>query len=160
MTLSKNAIYAGTFDPITNGHIDIIRRSLKVFPSLTIAIAEKPNKETLFSVEERKNLVVEVVSEFGSNINVETFDGLLVEYVRSAGSTVIIRGLRAVSDYEYEAQMATINSELASDIETVFFMTSADLSFVSSSVVKEVARNGGDTTKFVPKIVASALKRL
>lgn len=152
------AVYAGTFDPITNGHVDIIQRSLKVFDRVVVAIGENSAKSTLFNVNERKELVTQATAKLSDRVSVDTFSGLLIDYVRKSGAKVIVRGLRAVSDYEYEAQMATINGQLADDIETVFLMTSANSSFISSSVVKEVARNFGDVSSFVPKVVADQLK--
>lgn len=153
------AVYAGTFDPITNGHVDIIQRSLKVFDRVVVAIGENEIKKALFSVEERKELISLVTKKLDNRVSVDSFSGLLVDYVREIGAKVIVRGLRAVSDYEYEAQMATINGQLADDIETVFLMTSANLSFISSSVVKEVARNFGDVSSLVPTIVAERLRQ-
>ncbi len=154
------AVYAGTFDPVTNGHLDIVTRALKVFAKLHVAVAASTQKHTLFSGDQRLQFVRDAVQVMGiekSRIVVEVFDGLLVDYVRKVSSHVIIRGLRAISDYEYEAQMAHINRYLADDIETVFLVTSDSLSFVSSSIVKEIARNGGSVAHLVPGPVASAL---
>lgn len=154
------AVYAGTFDPITNGHIDIIQRALKVFPNVTVAVAASTPKQTLFSVEERVEMVTVACQGFGPGLQIAALSGLLIDYVRAQEAKVIIRGLRAVSDFEYEAQMATINGQLAPDIETVFFMASASVSFVSSKIVKEVAKHGGDIRSLVPPIVAERLSRV
>ena len=156
--MSKHAIYAGTFDPITNGHRDIVLRALKVFDQLTIAVANAPAKALLFEADDRVKLVKGALADVEGRVTVEKFDGLLVDYVRKKGAKVIIRGLRAVSDYEYEAQMAIMNGQLSPELETVFLMTSAHCSFISSSVVKEVARHGGAIGAFVPENVARELK--
>ena len=157
---NKIAVYAGTFDPITNGHIDIVHRALKIFDTVYVAIAGSTRKNVYFSAEQRVELVKRAVEGYhdASRLHIEHFRGLLVDYVRSKGTNVIIRGLRAVSDYEYEAQMAHINRHLADDIETVFLVTSDGYSFISSSIVKEVARNKGDLSRMVPENVADALR--
>ncbi|MCL4154323.1 UNVERIFIED_CONTAM: hypothetical protein GTU68_062724 [Idotea baltica] len=155
-------IYAGTFDPITNGHIDIVHRALHVVDTVVIAIATGSPKDTLFSAEERQQLGEKALQTLDDSvrkrIEVEYFDGLLVDYVEKKKSNVIIRGLRAVSDYEYEAQMALINRHLNPDIETVFFVTSENCSYISSSIVKNIAANNGDISSLVPKEVEKALK--
>ncbi|MBP9837320.1 MAG: pantetheine-phosphate adenylyltransferase [Proteobacteria bacterium] len=164
MINKKIAVYAGTFDPITNGHRDIILRAAGVFPNLVVAVVKNSNKNTLISAEKRAELIRKTIETFPkelkSKIKVSTFDGLLVDYVKSIKSNIIIRGLRAVSDYEYEAQMAVINRNLSSSIETVFFMTSEETSFISSSVVREVAKLGGDVSTLVPKPVFQELKKI
>jgi len=157
--LKTTAVYAGTFDPITQGHKDIIIRSAQMFEKLIVAIVAQAQKQVLFSAEERVALVKEALADVPGDIVVESFDALLVDYVKEKGAGIIIRGLRAVTDYEYEAQMALINRELAEDIETVFLMTSGHCAFVSSSVAKEVARFGGDLTKLVPPNVARVLEQ-
>jgi pantetheine-phosphate adenylyltransferase len=154
----KIAVYAGTFDPLTNGHKDIVERATKVFDKVVFAIAESPSKSPLFSVSERIDLAKSSLAELGPAVTVESFGGLLVEFVKKKNASVIIRGLRAVSDYEYEAQMAVINRELAADIETVFLMTSKRSSFISSSIVKQVALAGGDISGLVPEPIYQALK--
>ena len=158
------AVYAGTFDPITNGHYDILVRAARIFPKLVVAVVENPNKRTLLSSEERRGLVQQAVDtlpvEFRSRVEAVCFSGLLVDYVRSRQATVIVRGLRAVSDYEYEAQMAVINRHLSADIETLFLMSSDHCSFISSSVVREIAIHGGDVSGLVPKPVAEKLKKV
>lgn len=156
--MSKIAVYAGTFDPVTNGHTDIIERAVKVFDRLVVAVAESTPKTTLFSANERKELILEAMPELLDRIEVRTFKGLLVDFVREIGATVIVRGLRAVSDYEYEAQMAIINRQLAPTTETVFLMTSRRSSFISSSVVRQIAEHNGDLSSLVPPNVAAKLK--
>ncbi len=160
MTKKSNAsaVYAGTFDPITNGHIDIIERAAALFESITVAVVCYPSKSTLFSYKERLAMVEDAVSECHlENVTVEGFQGLLVDYVGKKGSKIIIRGLRAVSDYEYEAQMALINRKISRKVETVFLMTSEDRSSISASVVRDIARHGGDVSKFVPKMAEKTL---
>ncbi len=156
------AVYAGTFDPITNGHLDIIRRARGVFDQVHVAVAGSSSKKVWFTAEERVAMVNDAVAgaAFADGVKADSFDGLLVDYVRAVGAGVIIRGLRAVSDYEYEAQMAHINRQLAGDIETVFFVTSEKFSFISSSIVKNVAVNGGDVSPFVPQVVVERLKKV
>jgi len=149
-------VYPGSFDPITNGHLDIIHRALKVFDDMTVLVAHNPNKRSLFSVEERKRLVSASV-ENDPRIQVDSFEGLLVEYARSIGANVVLRGLRAVADFEYEFQMANMNRHLESQMETLFMMTGADNFYVSSSLVREAASLGGDIDDLVPPAVAKAL---
>ncbi len=152
----KKAVYAGTFDPITAGHRDIVVRSLSLFQHLTVAVAENSSKQTLFSAAERAALIKESLADLGSQIEVVTFSGLLVDYAKKIGAETIVRGLRAISDYEYEAQMALVNRQLSSSVDTVFLMTSAGCAFISSSIVKEIARNGGDVSQFVTLPVQAA----
>lgn len=151
------AIYPGTFDPPTNGHLDLIDRSAKLFDVLIVAIGEQPTKKPLFSLEERIKMLKELCASY-PNVEVDHFRGLLVEYAREKGASLIIRGLRAVSDFEYEMQMALINRKLAPDIETIFLMTSERWSFLSSSLVKEVAFLGGCVRDLVPPLVEKYLK--
>jgi pantetheine-phosphate adenylyltransferase len=150
------AIYPGTFDPLTNGHNDIITRSLEFCDQLVVAIGINPNKKTMFSEEERIDLIRSRFAHFVA-IKVVSFQGLLVEYAKQIGATIIVRGIRSVSDFEYEINLANINKVLAPSIETVFLPTSPELAVVSSSMVKEVARLGGDITRFVPAHVAHAV---
>ncbi len=158
MKLPK-ALYPGSFDPITYGHIDVLKRAKKLFCPLIIAVVENPRKTPLFSVEERKRLVEEALREVGiEDIEVVTYSGLLIECAKSLGVDVIVRGLRATSDFDYEFQLALTNRDLDSVVETVFLMTAGQYSFLSSSIVKEVARYGGDVSKFVPKCVERALR--
>ena len=150
------AIYPGSFDPITNGHLDVIERGSRLFDHLIVAILHNAGKEALFSAKERVEMVGEVLSHM-SNIEVDSFEGLLVSYAKSRGARVILRGIRAVSDYEYELQMALMNRRLESQIETVFLMAAEANSFVSSRLVKEVVQLGGDIGGFVPPSVANRL---
>jgi len=152
--MAKTAVYAGTFDPITNGHIDVIERSLKIFDNLVIAVAS--SKESLFTAEERVDMIKEATK--GMNVEVEAFDGLLVNFVKNKNCNVIIKGLRAISDFESEFQMAHMNRKQNKDIDTIFVMTSQKYSFLSSSIVKEVAMLKGNVADFVPKAVENKLK--
>jgi len=153
------ALYPGSFDPITYGHLDVLQRARKVFNQLTVAVVENPRKVALFSAEERRHLVEESLREVGiKDVPVITYSGLLIECAKRLGVVAIVRGLRATSDFDYEFQMALTNRDLDSDIETVFFMTAGRYSFLSSSIVKEVKRYGGDVSKFVPRCVEHALE--
>jgi pantetheine-phosphate adenylyltransferase len=152
----KIAVYPGSFDPITFGHLDIINRALKIFDEVVIAVARNEKKNPLFTVEERVELI-EKVMEGNDRAKVDTFDGLLIDYVRASGARAIIRGLRAISDFEYELQMAQINRSISKDVETVFLMTSVFYSFLSSSVVKEVSSLNGPVDGMVPPLVKKAL---
>jgi len=161
------AVYAGTFDPVTNGHIDIACRAGQVFDRLFMAIAggspKASTKDTFFSKEERvsmmeRAIVDNISADLASKIEVQSFSGMLVDYVNSVGARVIVRGLRAVSDYEYETQLAHTNRMLAPHIETIFFVTSEKTSFISSSVVRNVALNGGDISGMVPSVVVQEFK--
>ncbi len=151
------AIYPGTFDPITNGHLDIIERSSRLFDHVIVAIAESSEKQPLFDLDERARLIGDTVSRF-ANVVVETFGGLLVDYVRRRGGIAIVRGLRAISDFEYEFQMALMNRRLDDRIETVFMMPAEAYSYLSSRLVKEIASLGGDISGLVPDAVASAME--
>lgn len=151
------AIYPGTFDPPTLGHVDIIRRAAGLFDQVIIAVGANPTKQPLFPVDERLAMLREIAAEF-DNVDVEPFSGLLVEFARQKQASVVIRGLRAMSDFENEFQMALANRTLAPDVETVFLMTSADVMFVSSSIVKEIARLGGDVRRLVPEPVSRRLR--
>ena len=144
------AIYAGTFDPLTRGHIDIVTRSLQFCDKLIIAIGVNSNKNTMFSAEERQTFIEQTFAHF-LNIKVESFQGLLVDYAKTIDANILLRGIRSVSDFEYEINLANINKVLAPDIETVFLPTSPQLAVVSSSMVKEIAKHGGDISKFVPE---------
>jgi len=160
--MQVKAIYAGTFDPITNGHIDIIKRSMNFCSQLIIAIGVNPAKKTLFSEQERLDLINQVVSKeidflAGTNIAAVSFNGLLVDYAREDRANILVRGIRSVSDFEYEINLANINKTLAPQIETVFLPTSPELAVVSSSMVKEIAKYGGDIRQFVPGVVSQAV---
>lgn len=156
--MNRCAIYPGTFDPFTNGHLDIVTRVQGLFERLVVAIANNPAKTPLFTLEERIGLIREAVAPFPS-VDTDAFDGLLVEYAHSIGARVVVRGLRAVSDFEYELQMALMNRWLDDKIETFFMAPSAEFSFLSSGLVKEVASYGGDVSQLVPPCVQSALAR-
>lgn len=151
------AIYPGSFDPITQGHVDILRRSLQLADRVIVALAENVRKTPLFSLEERRSMILETI-ERDPRVEVDGFQGLLVDYVRRRGAHMIVRGLRALADFEYEFQFAHMNRHLAPDIETVFLMTSEESFYVSSSLVKEVASMGGDVTRLVPPAVERALR--
>jgi pantetheine-phosphate adenylyltransferase len=150
------AVYPGTFDPITNGHADILRRSLKIFDRVVVALAENVRKTPLFSLAERQAFVTEALGD-DPRLEVDAFQGLLAEYCRKRGANVVIRGLRALADFEYEFQSAHMNRRLAPDVETLFLMTGEESFYVSSSLVKEVALMGGDVSRLVPPGVAAAL---
>jgi pantetheine-phosphate adenylyltransferase len=154
--MSVSALYPGTFDPPTNGHVDLIHRGSKLFEHLTVGILKNPVKNPLFTVEERVEMLKEATSALG-NVSIATFDGLMVEFARRQGATAVLRGIRAISDYEHEFQMALMNRRLAPEIETVFLQPAGRYSFVSSRMVKEVFSFGGDVSGLVPPNV---LKRL
>jgi len=156
--MTKLAIYAGTFDPLTLGHMDLIERSAEIFPRLILAVAVATPKDTLFTTQERVGMIKELVETL-PNTEVVSFDGLLINFARSKGAEVLIRGLRAYSDFEYEFQMALTNRKMAPEIETLFMMPKEAHSYVSSSTVKEIARLGGDPSQFVPGPVRDALVR-
>ncbi len=152
----RTAIYPGSFDPLTNGHLAIIQRGLKVFDRLIVAVANNPQKRPLFTAAERMRLIAECVGD-DARIEVDSFDSLLVDYVRKKGVHTVLRGLRAVSDFEFEFQLANMNRHLDPDLESIFVMTGADYFFVSASLVREVATFGGDVSAFVPPSVLAAL---
>lgn len=151
------AIYPGSFDPWTNGHLDILDRALKIFPEIVIVVAGTGSKNPLFSVQERVELIREVVSDH-PGVTVDSWSGLIMEYCKTNKISAVIRGLRAASDFEYEFMMASMNKQIQSQVETIFMMTSHDLFFVSSSMIKELYRYGGDITPYVPKKVVARLK--
>jgi pantetheine-phosphate adenylyltransferase len=150
------AVYPGSFDPITNGHIDILQRSLRLFDQVIVALADNVRKKTLFSVEERRAQIMEAVGHT-PRVEVDAFSGLLVNYVQRRGARFVVRGLRAIADFEYEFQLAHMNHRLAPEVETIFLMTDEQHFYVSSSLVKEVAQFGGDVSSMVPPAVAAAL---
>jgi pantetheine-phosphate adenylyltransferase len=151
------AVYPGSFDPLTNGHLDLIARGSRLAERLIVAVLLNEKKQALFSVEERMEMVREAVQPFG-NVDVGSFDGLLVDYAASRGANLILRGIRAVSDYEYELQMALMNRRLRPELETAFLMAAESYSFLSSHLVKEVAALGGDVFGLVPPPVEARLK--
>jgi pantetheine-phosphate adenylyltransferase len=156
--MKKIAVYPGSFDPITYGHLDIIERGLKIFDEIIVAVAKNSQKNALFSADERVKLIQEVVKGEG-RVTVDTFSGLLIDYVSSCGAHVIIRGLRAISDFEYEFQIAQMNSCIGRQVETLFMMTSLQYGYLSSSIVKEVGSLNGDIDKFVPPEIKKALRK-
>ncbi len=155
----KLGVYPGTFDPITNGHLDVIKRALKIFDELIVAVAVSSYKKSpIFTIEERLSFIKETTKEL-PNLKVEPFDGLLVKFVKQKNAVAIVRGLRAVSDYEFELQLAHANRRLFRDVETVFLMPSEEYSFLSSTIVKEIAYFGGSVKSLVPPVVEKALKQ-
>jgi pantetheine-phosphate adenylyltransferase len=156
--MKKVAVYPGSFDPITYGHLDIIRRGLSIFDEIIVAVATNSQKNSLFSTVERVELIQNVLQSEG-RVTVDTFSGLLIDYVSSRKAHVIIRGLRAISDFEYEFQIAQMNSTIGREIETLFMMTSLQYGYLSSSIVKEVCSLNGDIDMFVPPEVKTALRQ-
>lgn len=155
--MMRTAVYPGSFDPVTNGHLDIIRRAAKMVDKVIVAVIHNPNKSPLFSLEERMELLKKVTKDI-DNVEVDCFTGLLVDYVKEKNVDVIVKGLRAVSDFEYEFQMALVNKKLNPKVETIFMMTSSEFSYLSSSIVKEVFRFNGDINELVPDVVIKAMK--
>ena len=153
----KKAIYPGSFDPVTFGHLDIISRSAKMVDKLIIAVLINKSKSSLFSMEERVRMISEHVKEY-KNVEVHSFSGLTVDYAKEVGATMIVRGLRAVTDFEYELQLAQTNKVMAEDIDTLFLATNLKYSYLSSSIVKEIASYNGDISAFVPRMVENAMK--
>jgi pantetheine-phosphate adenylyltransferase len=152
------AIYPGTFDPLTNGHLDLIQRGSKIFDELIVGILRNPEKDPLFTIGERKEVLVRMTKGF-ANVRIDTFDGLLVEYARSKKASAVLRGIRAISDYEYELQMALMNRKLDPQIETVFMMPAEAYSYLSSRLVKEIYQLGGSIRGLVPELVEQRLKQ-
>jgi pantetheine-phosphate adenylyltransferase len=157
--MSNIAVYPGSFDPITNGHIDLLERGLKIFDRIIIAIAANPGKTPLFTIEERCDLIKAALANhpLGDRVTVDLFHGLLVDYVKGIPAKAILRGLRAISDFEYEFQMALMNRKLCTDVETLFIMTGMRWIFISSRIIKEVVMSGGCVTGLVPEIVEKKL---
>lgn len=154
----KTAIYPGSFDPITKGHLDILKNASEIFDKVIIAVAHNGEKKGFLTVDERVKLIKESIKEF-DNVEVDSFEGLTIEYAKKHGAEVLIRGLRAVSDFEYEMQLSQTNSALCSDIKTVFLTTKPKYNFISSSTIKEILNNGGDISKFVPECVFEYLTK-
>ncbi|MGP7818872.1 pantetheine-phosphate adenylyltransferase [Niallia sp. 01092] len=156
--MASIAVCPGSFDPITNGHIDIIKRGAKVFDQVFICVLNNSSKKPFFSVKERLELIKEVTKDI-PNVKITSYEGLLIDYAKSINANAIIRGLRAVSDFEYEMQITSVNRVLSDEIETFFIMTNNQYSFLSSSIVKEVSKYNGDISELVPNVVEQALKR-
>ena len=152
----KRAIYPGSFDPVTNGHLDVVERAGKLFDEVIVAVAQNDEKQPLFSLGERLDMLKQTVGKL-ANVRITQFDGLLVEFARFEKANAVIRGLRAVSDFEFEFQMALMNRKLEGSVETIFLMPKEEYTYLSSRLVKEIARLGGDVSKFVPGVVATAL---
>ncbi len=153
------AIYPGTFDPVTYGHLDVLERASRLFDEVIISVSESSSKKTLLSVNRRLDLIKQVIRDF-KNVSSDSFEGLLVNYAKSKKANVIIRGLRAISDFEYEFQMALTNRKIAPGIETVFLMPHEKYSYISSSLVREIVSLGGDVSSFVPPEVAEYIKKI
>ena len=156
--MSLIAVYPGTFDPITNGHTDLVNRGVKIFDKIIIAVAQNPSKNTLFTVKERIEFIQEIFDE-NSQVEIYSLDKLLVDFANDHNATVILRGLRAVSDFEYEVQLASMNRSMESNIESVFVSPAEEYGFLSSSIIKEIAKHGGDLSKFIDKAVLAALQK-
>lgn len=156
--LMRRAIYPGSFDPVTNGHLDVIERARKLFDEVIVAVAHNDEKQPLFTLEERLDLLKETVGGV-DNVRIAHFDGLLVDFATAEQAGAVIRGLRAVSDFEFEFQMALMNRKLESAVETIFLMPKEEYTYLSSRIVKEIGRLGGDVSKFVPAPVAKKLRQ-
>lgn len=154
----KTAIYPGTFDPVTNGHLDIVDRAVKLFDKVIITIARNLEKKPMFTEEERLDMIREAVKPY-KNVEVDSFDGLLVHYARTKKASAIVRGLRAISDFEFETQMALMNRKLDGNVETVFLMPNEKYTYLNSSIVREIAKLHGDVSEFVPPVVRLSLER-
>ena len=152
------AIYPGTFDPVTRGHIDVATRAAKMFDSVVLAVAESPGKKPYFDLQQRSELAAQVLAHC-PNIRITSFNGLMVDCARDIGASVIVRGLRAVSDFDYEVQLANLNRQLNPDVETVFVAAASQYTFVSSSMVREISALGGDVSQFVDPLVEKALQK-
>lgn len=156
----RKGLYPGSFDPITNGHLDVLQRAARLFDELVVAVARDNQKQSLFTMDERVAMIEETARAHGlANVSVQPFEGLLVEFAAREGACAVIRGLRAVSDFEFEFQMALMNRKLDDRVETLFLTPQEELTYISSRIVKEIARLGGDISAFVPAHVAEALKR-
>lgn len=155
----KKALYAGTFDPITYGHLDIIRRTAKLFDTLTVAVAHNPSKQPLFSLTERVELVQQATADL-TNVSVIGFSGLLVDLAKNEQASCLVRGLRGADDIEYEIQLAQLNQKLAGELETLFLPPAVEWRYLSSTMIREIHKHGGDVKPFVPDCVADAIKRL
>ena len=156
--MNKIAIYPGTFDPVTHGHVDLIKRGTRIFDRLVVAVAHNPDKNPLFTVSERIDMLKEITKNM-KNVEIDAFGGLLVDYVHTKRANVVLRGVRAFSDFEYEFQMALTNRKLDSKTETIFMMPNESFSYVSSRKIKQIASMNGDISKFVPEVVREYLKK-
>jgi pantetheine-phosphate adenylyltransferase len=154
----ESAIYAGSFDPPTYGHLDLVGRASKLFPKVVVAVGRHATRQSLFTVEERLEMLRQTCADL-ANVEVDSFDGLLVDYCRRIGARVIVRGLRANTDFEYELQIAHANADLSPDVDTVFLPTRTNYGFVSASLVREIASHGGETSRYAPALVCEALRR-
>ena len=154
----RRAIYPGSFDPVTNGHLDVIERAVKLFDEVIVAVAVNSQKQALFTLEERVDLLRQTTAAHAAHLRIVRLDGLLVDYARREGASAIVRGLRAVSDFEFEFQMALMNRKLESSVETIFLMPKEDYTYLSSRIIKEIARLGGEVGGFVPSCVSAALR--
>ncbi len=154
----RRAIYPGSFDPVTNGHLDVIARAVKLFDEVIVAVAVNSQKQALFTFEERLALLAETTRAHADRLRVVRLEGLLVDYARREGATAIVRGLRAVSDFEFEFQMALMNRKLEGSVETIFLMPREEYTYLSSRIIKEIARLGGEVGSFVPECVSAALR--
>lgn len=155
--MTRTAVFPGSFDPMTNAHLDVAQRAAALFDRLTIAVLTNPRKEPLFSMDERVALIRESIGDIGPHVSVDGFDGLTVDFAQRIGASIIVRGLRATSDFEAELQMAHTNRKLAPSVDTVFLMTALEFGYLSSTLAKEIARFGGDLAGMVPQPVANAL---
>lgn len=155
--MSVTAVYPGTFDPFTNGHVDLVKRARRLFPRLIVAVASNPQKRPLFSVQERMAIVRDAVGDL-AGVEIDCFNALTVDYVRAKGAQIILRGVRAVSDFEFEFAMALMNRKISEEVETLFLMPNHNYSFLSSRLVKEVAMLGGSVEEFVPPLAARLLR--
>lgn len=155
--MKQLALYAGSFDPLTHGHLDVVHRAAALFPELIVAVGIHPTRNALFAIEERLSMITEVCAEI-PNVRVASFGGLLVDYAREVGARVIVRGLRVGSDFEYELQIAHANRDLAEELDTVFLPTRTRYGFISASLVREIARHGGDVSRYAPEPVCRALE--
>ena len=156
--IARLAVYAGSFDPPTQGHYDLIERASALFSDVIVAIGRHPTRNPLFTVDERLDLVARVSAPF-TNVRVDSFDGLLIDYCKRVGARVIVRGLRAATDFEYELQIAHANADLFPDVDTIFLPTRTKNGFISASLVREIASHGGDVTRYAPAVVCEALKK-
>ncbi|MCR4318189.1 MAG: pantetheine-phosphate adenylyltransferase [Planctomycetes bacterium] len=156
--MKRRGVYAGSFDPVTYGHLDVIKRGAQLFDELIVAIATNISKSPLFTLDERKEMLIESTAEF-DNVRVDTFDGMAVDFVRKVKANALLRGIRTISDFESEFQMALTNRTFAPDIETVFVMASLEYSFISSRLIREAGSLGGDISNFVPPTVAKKLEK-